>query len=151
MKIKLFLLGLAALGIFASCERNIESGELSDISAAAVDVNGQWEVTAHNDSTAIFGPFTVLTTSNPEAKNDSITINDSEGMFWQFQVKAAVNEKIGTFETKLSDCELCEEGVGIKIANGRIINSDSIYFEIQFEDDVTPFGNTYRLKGHRVK
>ena len=71
--------------------------------------------------------------------------------FWKFQVKAAVSKQEGTFETELSNCELSEENIGIKIANGKIVDSDSIYFEIKFEDDETPYGNTYRLKGHRVK
>ena len=39
---------------------------------------------------------------------------------------------------------------GIKVFNGKIIDSDSIYLEIQFEDDETPYGNTYQLKGYRV-
>lgn len=155
MKKFIYLLGFVALGIFASCERETENTEVSDVSnsindVAPINVTGKWEVTAHNDSTAIYGPFTVLTVNDPETKNDSITIQDSEVKFWKFQVKAAINEKDGTFETKLSTCELCTEGVGVKIANGKIVDSDSIYFEIQFEDDETPYGNTYRLKGHRV-
>ena len=56
----------------------------------------------------------------------------------------------GTFQTKLSKCEVSEKGIGIKISNGQIVNPDSIYFEIQFEDDETPYGNTYVLKGHRI-
>lgn len=155
MKKFIYLLAFVALGILASCERDTENTELSDVSnsindVATVNVTGKWEVTAHNDSTAIYGPFTVLTVGDHEAKSDSITIQDSEVKFWKFQVKAAVNEKDGTFETKLSICELCEEGVGVKIANGKIVDSDSIYLEIQFEDDETPYGNTYLLKGRRV-
>ena len=152
MKKLLYLLGFAALSMIASCEKETENAPLPDAqNSVNINVTGQWEVTAHNDSVLIYGPFTVLTVSDLETKNDSIIIQDSEVKFWKFQAKAAVNEKDGTFETKLSTCELCEEGIGIKIANGKIVNSDSIYFEIQFEDDETPYGNTYRLKGHRVK
>ncbi len=149
MKKLIYLLGFVALGMIISCEKETENASLPE-GANSINVTGQWEVTAHNDSVAIFGPFTVLTVSDPATQNDSITIQDSEVKFWKFQVKAAVNEKDGTFETKLSTCELCEEGIGIKISNGKIVDSDSIYFEIQFEDDETPYGNTYRLKGHRV-
>jgi len=150
MKKLLYLLGFVALGMIASCEKETENALLPD-AQNSINVTGQWEVIAHNDSVPIFGPFTILTVNDPSGANDSITIQDSEVKFWKFQARAAVNEKDGTFETKLSTCELCEEGIGIKIANGKIVNSDSIYFEIQFEDDETPYGNTYRLKGHRVK
>ena len=34
--------------------------------------------------------------------------------------------------------------------NGKILGSDSIYLEIQFEDDVTPYQNTYQIKGRRI-
>ena len=151
MKKLIYLLGLIALGMLASCERETENASLPDaLNSGNVNVTGQWEVTAHNDSVQLSDPFTVLIVSDPAAKNDSITIQDSEVKFWRFQVKAAVNEKDGTFETKLSTCELYDENIGIKITNGKIEDSDSIYFEIQFEDDETPYGNTYQLKGHRV-
>lgn len=149
MKKLLYLLGFVALGMIASCEKETENVPLPE-AQNSINVTGQWEVTAHNDSEQLSDPFTVLTVIDPEAKNDSITIQDSEVKFWRFQVKAAVNEKDGTFETKLSTCELYDENIGIKITNGKIVDSDSIYFEIQFEDDETPYGNTYQLKGRRV-
>lgn len=145
-------MGLLALCmIIISCEKDIESESTVEDKQEVMNVTGQWEVMAHNDSAAIFGPFQLLTVNDSSGENDSITIQDSEVKFWNFQVKAAVNELNGTFKTDLSTCEICDEGVGIKIANGKIIDSDSIYFEIQFEDDVTPYGKTYRLKGHRIK
>lgn len=150
MKRIIYFLGVLVLGLIAySCERDTESVSFTD------DINsfnaiGQWEVTAHNDSAAIFGPFTLLTVNDPEASNDSIIVQDSELKFWNFQVKAALNNENGTFQTELSTCDVCEEGIGVKIANGKIVNSDSIYLEIQFEDDETPYGNTYQLKGRRV-
>ena len=152
MKKFIYLLAFVALAIFASCEQEINNRSLPDVqNSTNMNITGKWEVTAHNDSIAVFGPFTLLTMNNSKTDNDSITIQDSEVKFWKFQVKAAVNETDGTFETTLSNCELSEEGIGIKIANGKIVDTDSIYFEIQFEDDETPYGNTYRLKGHRVK
>jgi hypothetical protein len=69
-----------------------------------------------------------------------------------FQVKASVDGKSNTFQTKLSTNELVNDfAIGVKIPVGKIIDSDSIYMEMQFEDDITPFGNTYQIKGHRVK
>ena len=152
MKKIIYLLAFVALGMIASCEQEINNSSFPDVqNPTNINTTGKWEVTAHNDSIRVFGPFTLLTVTNPESENDSITILDSEVKFWKFQVKAAVNEIDGTFETNLSNCEVSEEGIGIKIANGKIVDSDSIYFEIQFEDDETPYGNIYRLKGHRVK
>ncbi|HCY00507.1 MAG TPA: hypothetical protein DG754_10240, partial [Bacteroidales bacterium] len=85
-----------------------------------------------------------------ETGGDSITVKDSEIKFWKFQVKANANDQNGTFETDLSNCEVSEVSIGVKINNGKILNTDSIYFEIQFEDDETPYGNVYILKGARI-
>lgn len=150
MKKIIHLLGFLALGIIVSCEKEVESAAAAD-ATKLVNVTGQWEVTAYNDSTLISGPFKVITLKNSSAESDSITIQDTEVKFWEFQIKAFVDEKNGTFQTELSNCEVSEEAIGIKISNGKIFNSDSIYFEIQFEDDETPYGNTYQLKGHRIK
>lgn len=149
MKKIIYLLGFITLGIIASCESETESAELGG-AANSVNITGQWEMTAYIDSITVFGPFKVITLKNPSTESDSITIHDSEVKFWKFQVKAFADEKTGTFETKLSNCEVSEESIGIKISNGKIFSSDSIYFEIQFEDDETPYGNTYKLKGHRI-
>lgn len=152
MKRLIYFMGLLALGmIIVSCEKEIESESIIEDKQEVVNVTGKWEVMVHNDSAAIFGPFELLTISETFIDNDSITIQDGEVKFWDFQVNASLNEKDGTFQTELSTCQICEEGVEIKIANGKIIDSDSIYFEIQFEDDITPFGRTYRMKGHRIK
>ena len=147
MKKIIYVLGFLTLGIIASCESEVENTE-STTAAESVRISGQWEMTAYNDSVLIFGPFKVITLK--DAQSDSITIQDTEVKFWKFQTKAFADEKNGTFETELSNCEISEEGVGIKISNGKILNSDSIYFEIQFEDDETPYGTTYLLKGHRI-
>lgn len=149
MKKIIYLLGFLAIGILFSCEKEAESAAAIGTSKV-VDITGQWEVSAYNDSTLIFGPFKIITLKDPSSQNDSITIQDTEVKFWRFQVKAFADEKSGTFQTKLSNCEVSEDAIEVKISNGKI-NSDSIYFEIQFEDDVTPFENTYQLKGHRIK
>ena len=150
MKRITYLLGFVVIGILVSCEKEVESTITADNTALA-DVTGHWEVTAYNDSLLIFGPFKVITLEDPSAQSDSITIQDTEVKFWKFQTKAFLDKNDGTFQTELSKCEVSEEAIGIKISNGIIFNSDSIYFEIQFEDDITPFENTYKLKGHRIK
>lgn len=145
MKNIFYLLGLIMLITTISCERGIES----DTVVTPVNITGQWNVNAYNDSILLYGPFKVITLKDTSTGSDSITIQDSGMKFWEFRVKARANGKDGTFDTKLSNCEVCGEDVGIKILNGKVLNSDSIYFEIQFEDDETPYGITYQIKGRR--
>lgn len=146
MKKIIYLLGLITLGLITSCEREAESEIPNPVN---INTTGQWEVNAYIDSTFVFGPFRVITRKDTSAGSDSITIQDAEEKFWKFRIKAFADEKQGTFETKLSNCEVSEKSIGVKIPNGKILSSDSIYFEIQFEDDTTPYGNIYQLKGHR--
>lgn len=145
MKKKLYLISFVLLTFTISCEKEIETV----VSETEIDFNGDWKVSAFNDTTFIYGPFKIIT--QHEAYSDSITIKDSEIKFWKFQIKADANFQKGTFGTELSNCEVSSENVGVIISKGKIINSDSIYFEIQFEDDETPFVNTYNLKGTRIK
>ena len=149
MKNIIYFMGLLALLLVASCDHESENRLLTQ-PEDIVNVTGKWEMAAYNDTTLVFGPFNVLTVKNPLTGSDSITIQDCETKFWEFQVKAALNEAAGTFQTKLSASETSKEGIGVIISNGRITSEDSIFFHIQFEDDVTPFGNTYQLKGRRI-
>ncbi|MDD2314955.1 MAG: lipid-binding protein [Proteiniphilum sp.] len=144
MKKVIYLLGLITLVSIVSCEREETSESIN-----MVNLTGKWEVNAYLDSTLIFGPFMVNTLQSTSSTGDSITIWDSETKFWDFQVKASTQGEEGTFETELSKCQTSEKAIGIKIFNGKM-QSNSIYFEIQFEDDLIPYGQTYRLKGHRV-
>ncbi|WP_286853828.1 lipid-binding protein [Proteiniphilum sp. UBA5259] len=146
MKNIFYLLGLIIFGTIVSCEREIES----DAIANPVNITGQWKVNAYNDSILLYGPFKVVTLKDTSAGSDSITIQDTDMKFWEFRVKARADETSGTFGTKLSNCEVRGEEVGIKISNGKILDTDSIYFEIQFEDDETPYGVTYKIKGRRT-
>lgn len=147
MKKIIYLFGFIAFTLLVACENEVERISLPEPSFSAT---GQWEITAYIDTVSVFGPFRVITFKDNSSNNDSITIQDSEMKFWNFSVKALLNEKDGTFQTRQSNCEQCEEGIGIKIANGKIVTPDSISFEIQFEDDITPYCNTYILKGHRT-
>lgn len=152
MKNFIYLLGFILLSVIISCESETENlindenhneGEIIEDFSQFI---GEWQVNAYSDSELIFGPFKVTTL---RTGNDSITILDTEEEFWKFQVKALAKVETGIFQTKLSNCEKSDESIGIKIPNGKILNTDSIYFEIQFEDDETPFVHTYQLKGRR--
>lgn len=141
----IYIILLMVAAFITSCEQNdVEKIELTS------SLNGEWKVMAYLDNTPIHGTFPLLISSDFPSKTDSVTINDTSKYFWNFQVKVSANHENETFETKKSICEHCSYGIGVKVFNGKIINSDSIYMEIQFEDDETPYGNTYQLKGHRV-
>ena len=141
----IYIILLLVAFVVVSCERNEEKIELTSA------LNGEWEVVAYLGDTPIHdGAFPLIISSDFPLKTDSITINDTSKYFWNFQVKVSADHKSGAFETQKSICEHCRYGIGIKVFNGKIIDSDSIYLEIQFEDDETPYGNTYQLKGHRT-
>lgn len=142
----LFLLS----GLILSCERETVDRSLNE-ALQEVDMTGQWEVTAFNDSIPLSESFSLITRMGSMSDSDSLIITDNGGEFWNFSTKAAVNIENATFNTDGSICEVSDEEIGVIITNGRFINSDSIYFEIQFEDDETPFGNTYRIRGDRIK
>ena len=131
--------------VMASCEQNLEYENLP-----ANKVEGEWMVKAYINGTNVFGTFTVRTYTTASGK-DSIYINDYEGRFWDFNVKAAVKTADNTFQTQHSVSTVTGKSTGVKVLNGRIINNDSIYFEMQFEDDETPYGVSYQLTGHRIK
>ena len=140
----IFTLILAVI-VIASCERedNFTVEEQQQVN----EMIGSWDVKAHIEDQVVFDSINVIVT---KALGDSITIKDSVNNFWSFQVKAASDVANNAFQTDLSSNENSELNIGVKIANGKIIDKDSIYLEIQFEDDVTPFGNTYVLKGRRA-
>ncbi|MDD4728553.1 MAG: lipid-binding protein [Dysgonamonadaceae bacterium] len=109
-------------------------------------LNGVWIVKAYIENKELFGPFSIETQLTPE--NDSIIINDTK-TFWGFQVKVETKNSNNTFETESSINELSKVGANINVMGGQIIGKDSIFFDMQFEDDENPFGITYQIKGHR--
>ncbi|MBP1663185.1 MAG: hypothetical protein H6Q19_325 [Bacteroidetes bacterium] len=131
--------------VMASCEQNIEYDKIGENKT-----DGEWMVKAYVNGTNIFGSFPIRTYKTISGK-DSLYINDYEGRFWDFNVKAAVKTTDNTFQTQRSVNIVSGKNIGVKVLNGRIINNDSIYMEIQFEDDETPYGVTYQLAGHRTK
>ena len=136
---------LVMLFVLASCEQNLEYNDIQ-----ANKTEGEWTVKAYINGTNIYGSFPIRTYATTSGK-DSLYINDNEGQFWNFNVKAAVKNTGNTFQTQHSINTVSGNEIGVKILNGKIINNDSIYFEIQFEDDEIPYGVSYQLAGHRTK
>ena len=126
-----------------ACEQTLENEE---INLPESNLQGDWTVNAYIDNNLIFGPFTISTQMTSES--ESIHIKDN-GEFWNFQTKAKVLNSSDIFEAKSSVNELSSIEAKIIILNGSVTNIDNISFEIQFEDDETPYGITYNIKGQR--
>lgn len=142
MKKILYLSLFFLLFITVACEQTLEN-EYSIISES--NIVGDWTVNAYIENRLIFGPFEISTQMTTE--NESVYIKDN-GTFWNFQTKAYVTH-LDVFKTDLSVNEASIIEAKIKILNGNIINKDSVVFDIQFEDDETPYGITYTIKGNR--
>jgi len=173
-KLKLLILALAGVALF-SCEPTYEK-EYN----WAYPVSGDWTVKVSIGGQEIYGPIEVKT-YNSSFGQDSIWIDDypvtefnkedstytTKGNFWGMKVKAAVNMKTKTFESAEFTNGMEHYPIHIKIMNGKVINKDSIYFEVQYEDDYRyddkgnvilddnglpkyKFENTYQISGHRT-
>ncbi|NLU38869.1 MAG: hypothetical protein GXX78_08270 [Bacteroidales bacterium] len=157
-KIVLYTLALFMIFSVFSCT---EDPEVWD--SKVLELSGDWFVRYDHESYGEdpFGSgFTPLMTFNT-AKDDGteIWITD-DGNFWDYKVKVNVNASNLTFG---SDQALVNSvdgyEIGVKIMNGKIIKnavtqpsgyvSDSIYFEIWFEDleDATGIANDKLLVG----
>ena len=133
--------------LFASCQEQLTEG--LELPAAENNIAGEWQVKAYIEGKEVSGSFN-LTTSYTSAGTDSITLKDSSLGFWNFQVKAAVPKGNSIFHSQLSYNEISNYEIAIKIMNGKVVGTDSIYLEMLFEDDETPFGNTYQIMGRRL-
>jgi len=140
-KLYIFVIALIAI-ITTSCEQDIKT-----IDPANNELAGTWEVNALVLDNKVYGPFKINTAL---ASNDIITIADEDGSFWDFQVKANVGSTGNSFTAKDAKCEISDPIIGINITNGKVVQGDSIYFEIQFENDEEPYEITYKLTGQRV-
>lgn len=145
MKKILFL--LAVVLAFASCEPKFEK-EYS----WAYPIAGDWLVTAYDkaDSSQASNPFE-LRAYNSSFGKDSIWIDDyattgSNGNWWCFKFKVAVNMANQTFKADSTTNALPGYDIKVIVQNGKIINKDSIYMEVVFDDDAS---TTYFLTGHR--
>jgi nuclear transport factor 2 (NTF2) superfamily protein len=154
MKILKYILSMAVLLlVLVSCEEDIDPGSVN-----TKQLSGEWFV---NYSTEGYeSGYTQLLTFNTASDNgEEIWISD-EGNFWVYKVKCPVNIQDFTFsgEDLVSVAFWNDElyDIEIDIMNGKIIKdaslqpsgvrADSIYFEIEFEDDP---GTIYQAAGFR--
>jgi hypothetical protein len=117
----------------------------------AYPVAGDWTLTAYVDGAAVSDPFEFKTYNSSFGK-DSIWLDDyattsSNGHFWSFKVKVAVDMKNNTFATDSSTNAIAKYNIKIKVKNGKIIDKDSLTMDVIFGDDPT---TTYRIAGHRL-
>jgi hypothetical protein len=126
----------------------------------AYPVAGDWTVKTYIGGIAQ-GSYYEIKSYNSSYGKDSILIDDygigvdkaaNYGHFWTMKFKSAVNVTDKTFgngaKTVLN--KIPGYGIGIQTLNGKIVGNDSIYFEVKFEDDATPYGTTYQIAGHRT-
>lgn len=148
MKQILYIITFTLLLFTAACEKDSFSEDLNlDLPSKENSLSGDWSVKTYIDKNEVFGPFDIEVAYTSDL--DSIIIKDND--FWGFQVKASTNDTDNTFESTKSVNELSKVGAKIKILNGKVIENGTIQFEIQFEDDETPYGITYNIKGHKTK
>ncbi|MEI7676907.1 MAG: lipid-binding protein [Bacteroidales bacterium] len=146
-----FLLIIAFAYIFVSCEQSYTK-EYN----WAYPIAGDWMLDTYTNGVASGKPFEIKIYNSSFGK-DSIWIDDygtgttaaTAGHFWTMKFKAAADMSSKTFKTDLSKSVVSGYNIGIKVSNGKVIGNDSISFDIQFEDDATPYGTTYTLAGHR--
>ena len=141
MKKIFYLFMFILLFITVACEQILENEENN---FTETNLQKDWTVNAYIEDTLILGPFTISTLT---AENESIIIKDN-GEFWNFQTKAQLLNSVDAFNIKSSVNELSSLDAKINILNGKVLKKDSIAFDIQFEDDETPYGVTYTIKGH---
>lgn len=143
--IKFLTIIIITLGFF-SCEQSYEKQY-----NWAYPVSGDWTLKAYVNGAEVAGPFEAKSYNSSFGK-DSIWIDDyattsSNGHFWSMKFKAKVDMNSKTFQTAGSKNAIPNYGINIKVANGKVVNNDSIYFEVVFGDDPT---TTYQLAGHRT-
>lgn len=148
MKQLLYIIIITLMLFTVACEtENFSEDLILETPLKENSLSGEWQIKAYVDNKELFGPFDIEVAYTSDL--DSIIIKDN--VFWGFKVKASTNKSANTFESNLSVNESSKVGAQIKILNGKVTESGSMNFEIQFEDDETPFGITYMIKGHKIK
>lgn len=146
---------LATIVLSTSCDKK---DDYEEIDSNVVEAAGEWWV---NYSTEGYeSGYTKMLTFNTAADDGTEIWISDEGNFWPFKVKCPVNISNRTFAgTDMVSVALWQGepyDIKISIANGKIIKeaslqpsgfvADSIYFEIEFEDDP---GTIYQAAGFR--
>ncbi|MDP4208510.1 MAG: lipid-binding protein [Bacteroidota bacterium] len=120
--------------------------------SATYPLNGEWSVSYEYVNSGgikiVDGPHLIYV-FNTAANKDSVWIQDqikhNALNFAPYQFKANANMSDFTFTSKnspdISNDDICT------VKNGKIVNKDSIYFEINFK--VKDPNTTYKVYGHR--
>lgn len=121
-------------------------------------VSGEWWVTWEFDDGSGdvddyygVGHVRLLTYGDAANNGDSLWVWDY-GEFWDFKVKTGVNVSSKSFSVTAGHDVVWD--IGVNVLNGLVIereDGDSIYAEIAFEDDATPYETTFIVSGRRVK
>ncbi|MBT1685767.1 lipid-binding protein [Dawidia soli] len=137
---------------------------------AGQEIAGEWWVTYSVDGEDAGGGYSEIITSNTAANvNTEMLLSDfvnptaAGGNFWTYKIKTQIDPTSKKFSadevtsTATPGGELYD--IKVNVLNGQIfidggksrtgVKTDSIYFEIQFEDDTTPFATTFVVQGHR--
>jgi hypothetical protein len=165
---KNFILYFVVLSvIIVSCDQEDPNIQSTNAKALA----GEWFVTYSIGGSDVGGGYSTIITSNTAANlateiliSDYVDPNAKTGNFWSYKVKAQADPDAKSFTASesVSTALINNEDpypIKVNILNGKIIPFggksrtgvvvDSIYFEIQFEDDATPFENTFIVSGHK--
>lgn len=142
---------------FVACD---EGGDPDPGGSNVQDMAGDWYVQFNDQGDEPSGDYYLITTYNTAADDGKeIWIDDNKNIWW-FKAKAPVQiEKLSFAGTDLAssvpDGDTTYD-IKISVANGKIVMggaitdagnpSDSISFDIEFEDDP---GNVYSLVGYR--
>ena len=140
---------------FVSCE-TMDDFEVEY--SPAWPVSGEWWVTwEFDDGTGDVsdhygvGHVRFLTYGDVDNTGDSLWAWDY-GEFWDIKVKTGLNVTSRTFS--VSEGQNVAYDSKVTLQNGLVIereDGDSIYMEIGFDDDATPYSTTYIVSGRRVK
>jgi len=164
MKKLYFAIVAAAALMFVSCEKEPIGG------TAVEKLSGQWYVSVqglNTDGSVLYededlfglGKFVLITYNTAANDLDSIWIQDVDGAFWDFKVKAHCDINAGTFEIAGGPDQ--QHGISVDITNGKILRgaaktpsgmpADSITMDILFGDDTYAgvYYDRLRITGHR--
>lgn len=137
--IKFLTLSIITLFVF-SCEKYEKQYSW------AYPIAGDWKVNAYVDGTNVYGPFEIKS-YNSSFGQDSIWFDDYDGNFWDMKYKVSADMTDNTFQTTGSVNQITGYPISIVVKDGKVINNDSIVFDIIFEDDPS---TTYQIAGHRA-
>jgi hypothetical protein len=147
----IFVIFIVSLGALFSCKRTLPDNGGTAVQKMSNGWWVNWTVggVQQNAKTVFFETYNV-NANTP----DSMFIDDLEN-FWQFKGEVGVNLQAMTFSSTLSENNYYTSEA--KVSNGKVLPlrghsksgvlTDSLYFEIQFSDDVPSYGNTYIVTG----